>query len=151
MGWLQRSFVYIIIALFFLSCGKSGNIFAFVDDTTFNNSIASLIPTPVRREYVLKDLYTPKTELTVHVVYADGSTQEIPIEQVMLTLKEDEAEATLGEAYRFDIPGEKLITVSYESKIARFTVMVRDPSANSGSGSNSEDGDTSLDLTVNLW
>jgi hypothetical protein len=146
---VSRYIVLIIPMLCLLSCGasKSGNLFSFTDEGVFDSPIASLIAVPVQREYVLPDNNVFKrADMTVHVVYINGNTQEISTDQVTITIEDDEEETTLTaleKEYPFNTQGQKPITVSYEHKNAQFIVMVWDPTQNPGTtpgGDTSDDG-----------
>jgi hypothetical protein len=125
----------VALGLGFSSCNGllSSLSFYAADSEDLLNPIASLLTVPSRREYPQGAAFSLE-DLKVFVVYADGSTREIPIDEVTVTGIDD-----------FDTPGEKTITVIYGGKTAKFTVTVLAPG-----DPGSETGDTSIELVI-IW
>jgi hypothetical protein len=95
---------------------------------------------PVRREYALEGDPIAKTEnhLRVFAIYYNGNIRAIPLNSTHMILEEGEIiELTENESYPFIIPGEKMVTVDYGPRNARYTIMVRSGEA---PGTGSDDG-----------
>jgi hypothetical protein len=124
-----------------LSCNDTGIFSAVLPG---GDGPTSLLPVPVRREYLVNTWFDKTTDLSVLAVYPDGSVQEIPIEKVSFTI-EEEGESILlaGDIYSFDHPGERIVITNFEGKSARYAIMVL-----SGSSGGQNSGGTFFDI---IW
>ncbi|GHT75106.1 hypothetical protein FACS1894124_5990 [Spirochaetia bacterium] len=126
----------ILTAVFsILSCSNTG-IFSPID--TGKEAVSSLLPVPVRREYLAKKtVFNKATDLSVMAVYPDGSIRNIPIGETTVTIKEDDTLYLAADTYPFTESGEKIVTVSYGGKFAQYAVMVL---SETGGAPGEEDG-----------
>jgi hypothetical protein len=87
-----------------------------------------------------------KTEdhLRVFAVYHNGNTQEIPLNNTIVTLQEEGDTIPLTEdAHPFTTPGEKIVTVRYGDREAKCTILVLSTAnAPISPGSPSNDGNS---------
>jgi hypothetical protein len=115
----------------FVSCGSS-----LSGDGIFNytlppdGDIATLIPVPIRREYLVKSEFNKFNDLSVMAVYSNGETAPVSVEKIAISIGEGEKETHLGTGlysaiYVFEEAGEKIVNLEYAKQKARYAVWVR--------------------------
>ncbi|MCL1921506.1 MAG: hypothetical protein FWG50_10620 [Kiritimatiellaeota bacterium] len=103
-----------------------------------------LLAVPQRMVYDMGDIFYRETDLSVFASYS-GNLQPIPINDVTIKIIEDihspeDSIPVNGGGYWLAVPGRKIISVSYGSLAAEYSIEVKDPfgiGGGNGSGGNS--------------
>ena len=152
IGRGYRGIAFSIIAVLALlgGCDAGNTIFEFDNEDLdlTGGQVVSLQPLPVRQEYLLEEEIAKTGEhLRVFAVYLNGSTQEIPLQNTIVTLGssgEGESLPLTEEPLPLTPAGRKTVTVSYGGREARYIISVYadtpasspdSPSDSSGGGS----------------
>jgi hypothetical protein len=123
-----------------VSCGGSSvgdGIFSYARPPS-SGDITTLIPVPIRREYLISGEFKRDTDLSVMAVYANGETMSVSVGKIDISIGEGAAETHLGTGgtYTFEEAVDKIVNLEYAKQTARYAVWVRG-SINDDPGSDS--------------
>jgi hypothetical protein len=127
-----RGIAFSIIALLALlgGCDAENTLFSFDNEDLdlILGQVVSLQPFPVRRDYLLdEEIAKTGDHLRVFAVYFNGSTQEIALQNTIVTLDssgEGESLPLTEAPLPLNPAGRKTVTVIYGGQEARYVISV---------------------------
>jgi hypothetical protein len=142
----------IALSIVSLTVSSCGNIFtAQVPEDALSLGVNSLMATPRQWVYPLDSKFTPAKELTVMAFYADGTTQNVPVETVEIAFKE--VPADIYDAILLS-EGPNPFKVYYHGKNTEFILMtassVQGNPDDTGSGGGTG-GETTIEIPPPIW
>jgi hypothetical protein len=133
-----------IPALF--ACNTSG-ILTSSDETISRAGLNSLVLIPVRREYMVGQLFNKKTDFKVLATYSGGTFEIDPAQTQVSVWNGTSAETLQGDEYPFTTPGEWLMTAIYGGKSGSYAVWVLSENGQGGPGLPGN-GDTTINIII---